>query len=689
MLPSTLRHCSCSFSLSLQLTFPLLIIFSLFTPPTVSEAVPFADLTLRETPYNSNISHPPSTVLSVLTLPEFLRQRVAPSGTPVAPNNDAEMLAKHYSRGFGWNEEEDEKDADAGWVPAGLSTWEDAAPKLSENEDGWDGDGAAKDTVVVSWRQKNNAGVRVTFVTNATSTAENMVKKYTHVYLISLDRSSSDSDKLELRPSSITTGILAFDLSHIWQVNPSSSPHNAAYVLPHARSYVPSARDGRLPSPFRAFKFSFLALDRSTEGVNADRSPALLAGEWETLLTGATYLAKWPFSATSGRLRTTSVEIGSGESQQIAAATWAWRINIVRVRGIAYSPVQKRYFLAQTPLLDQNSKEDRPAGNFDVPADLIPWIPGSNSASYDGSLARGVAALAYVRDQDELWMVGTSEGARGVVGVDMEKYSPRKSSSPSSTETSGPTATQTDSSQTTTAVASTDDPGSSSSSSGTNKSAIAGGVVGGVLGTFAIVAAAFFLRRRQRRDGVDRSLDPTNGSAVMGSAYPPNGFRSAQPGDDFGPLGADRGEIPMIKPELEATEAAGGGGGYTGGYVGKYPTTDRDPEKAKEIGGDERWELASPTTPPSPTANPLVSPVTPVTPGPVPAVTVARTGTPASTSTTATKDMPARKPVPGSPGSPAEPPEGGYRYPPGARGTVFAELPAVEPQAEQDVETKQ
>ncbi|KAF8454296.1 hypothetical protein BDZ91DRAFT_786589 [Kalaharituber pfeilii] len=522
MRSSTPHHLPSSFRSCLPLTLPLLLL-SLFTPPTVSEALPSSSLKLRETGYNPSITSPPPIVLSVYNLPEFLRFILAPSGTPVASNNDAEMLPKHYTRGFGWNKEEDQKDADAGWVPAGLATWEDASPTVSEGEDGWKGDDSAKDTAIVSWRQENNAGVRITIIGNATSTSKSAVKKYAHIYLVSLSRSSEESE-LEIHPlggvdpgtslvwhhnwlyvGNDTTGILAFDLSHIWKVNPSSSPHNATYVLPQARSYVPSTNDKRFLQPFQEFKFSFLTLDRSTEV--ADGSPSMLAGDWETSAARGTYMIKWPFTPGGGRLKTVMTD-----GLLIATATWAWRMDIVRVRGIAYSPVQKKYFIAQKPQRDANSTEERPAGDFNVSGDLISWAPDSDEDSHDGVLARGVAGLAYVRNQDELWMVGTSEGARGVVGVDAEGYAPGgpSPSSTGTTETSRPTVTQVETtSQTSTSSsgASADSDSDSGSSSRVNKSAIAGGVIAGGMVAIAICIAAFFFCRRHRRNRGERRIN--------------------------------------------------------------------------------------------------------------------------------------------------------------------------------------
>lgn len=247
------------------------------------------------------------------------------------------------------------------------------------------------------------------------------------------------------------------------------------------------------PARWQTFTFDFLSLDRNST------SPCLLAGEYEEEDTAMTYLARWSFDPSNGRLKT--VQTGG---KSIATSVWAYRITILRARGIIFA--HDAYYIGRLRKVGGTT-----IGDMNQRAGLYIWKPGTLVNPIEQALPRGAGGMAYSPNEDLMWTVGATGGARGVVGILAGGFlESQTSSSPGTNSTGAPLG----------------NPGDSLNPS-TPPQPHTRAIVGGVLGSFlmlALLAVSFiFWRRRRQADVAKEALCP-----------PP-------------------GELPTHKPELDTS----------------------------------------------------------------------------------------------------------------------------------------
>ncbi|KAK2749390.1 hypothetical protein FQN57_006322 [Myotisia sp. PD_48] len=202
------------------------------------------------------------------------------------------------------------------WVPQGLTSSADAAKGGK-----WEG----KDAFIVSWHDKDDTSVRVTFVDNSND-------KYRHVLLVVPD-GKDNFKRLAIHAGGIMwygntlwvvdtdRGIRVFDLNNIWRVESGDgvgkkagggySAQGYEFVIPQIRAYH--------WTPDQAFKFSWISLDRQGGG------DTLMVGEFRDSNKYPIRFVKWPLDATTQRLKM--------DSKKVAVASWAYCVGILRVQG--------------------------------------------------------------------------------------------------------------------------------------------------------------------------------------------------------------------------------------------------------------------------------------------------------------------------------------------------------------------
>lgn len=271
-------------------------------------------------------------------------------------------------------------------------------------------------------------------------------------------------------------------------------------------------------------------------------APELLIGEYGE--SGYTYMAKWPLDSTTGQLQTNS-------TTNISSATWAYRINVMRVRGMVRA--HGKYFIGRL-----FAPEGSQIGLKDERGEVYHWAPGNGGLDPIGRLPRGVGGLAYSPDKDRIWAVTLSEGNRGVVGIragvyldipddedtDESENQDSPTSSTSTTTTPTPTATPIPTSDPSTQDDEDEDTSSDQPESKNNTPTILGGVLGSLAGVGIVLWLILVCLRRRRQEFEAHNLS----SQDPNPAYPPPGFMH---GTDDGFY--HKGEIPMLKSELDAS----------------------------------------------------------------------------------------------------------------------------------------
>ena len=556
----------------------------LLSPPANAQYIhPPYNLTLLESPRNANLtlSEP---LMTSHNLPQFLTTIVSKSGLIATTPTDEDTQILAYTRGFRWADEKNSTE----WTPVAVATWEDSVSDVTSEKEMEGVEDGVRGAMMVSWRHegaegKGDMGVRVSFIVNGT--VKGGRKRYLHVLLVE-DVSKTTSadvqitvlqnmnsrgglvwhgDYLYLGDS--TKGLRVFNMNNIWQVPDPKKTFGYKYILPQERTYTPQ----NFPQSYKYFTFAFLAMDRNST------PPSLLVGEYEPSDSGATYLAKWPFDGITGRLKTSSTK-----TKTTAEANWGYRITVPRVRGMVLAGT--KYFIVQLPGLEgQPEVED-----VTQKAGAYIWLPGTMVERVEGVFPRGGAGIAYLNSTGEVWAVGTAEGSRAVLAIDAGEYL-KPGGDGGGTSTGGAGDTQASStatrppgtSQTGGGAANTPDPSATSSNTNTTTTtntnttappsapptgAIVGGVIGALIGLILLILLVLYLRRRR--------TPPTDPNPP----YPPPGFRSASVGDDYG---AYQGEIPMVKPELDAN------GTQVHDYAAAVAAAGETAEEKRDL---QRWE---------------------------------------------------------------------------------------------------
>ncbi|KAI5805461.1 hypothetical protein DFH27DRAFT_372508 [Peziza echinospora] len=513
----------------LHLAFIFGVLQCLFSSFSAALQVDHSDIRLLETNYNSALSTLDSKADQKLNLAEFLSVVAKDGLRTSAPAEDDKGL-KFYLKGFRWNA--DDEKANPNWEPQGVTTWEDSLNGLGDRP----ADDSYKTAMAVAWKDTSstsNKGIRVTFVVNGTA-ADSAQKRYGHILLVDEPSVSGDEIKFKAIPTSTEAGLIwhgswlyvtdmkngirAFDLSHIWRVKNEVAP-GVKYILPQARMYTPS-----FPERHKTFNFAFIALDRNST------PPGLLVGSWSEDPNQNTLLIKFPMD-TSNRPLT----IKEGD-QLRSNANWAYEIDIERVIGITFA--NGYYYIARIPAIQGSSQPDRTAKGS-----LFVWRAGFTVDEAVGVLARAPGGIAYTKDQDELWSVGSRSGFRSIVAVKASNHIKGNNEQPitRTTSTNSATSTPTQADPTSSGLPPTGslDPSLSEGTSGGGKSKakIAGPIAGTLIGVGLVTGLIIFLLRKRRRT-TKKTEEENTGTG--------NFYAGGQQGSN-----AD-GEIPVVKPELDA-----------------------------------------------------------------------------------------------------------------------------------------
>lgn len=241
-----------------------------------------------------------------------------------------------------------------------------------------------------------------------------------------------------------------------------------------------------------------------------------------------TYLARWQFDPGTGGLKT--VQTGG---KSIATSVWAYRITVLRARGIIFA--HDAYYIGRLRTLDGTS-----VGDMNERAGLYIWEPGTLVDPIEQVLPKGAGGMAYSPNGDLMWAVGTAQGARGVVGILAGGFLESQTSSPPGPNFTGaslgnlgdsPSSSASSPNFTGAPLGNSGDSPSSSDSSQPPAGAIAGGVLGGLLILALLAVLVLYWRRRRQAD------------VAKEAQYP--GFVE---GDEL-----YKGEIPTHKSELDAS----------------------------------------------------------------------------------------------------------------------------------------
>ncbi|KAF8420899.1 hypothetical protein EV426DRAFT_576172 [Tirmania nivea] len=560
----------------------VITLLCIFTDPVLSEKLDTKNLTLIETTYNSTLTTIPSDTSSTkYTLSQFLSNVVAKTGLSTVSTTDEDQGLRYYQTGFRWDPDEDVNSSY--WQPLAVSTWQDTvfngtSAELASVDNAWKG------AMVVSWKHTAtdmNGGVKVTFVVNGTG-AEGASRKYSHVLLVNNVAEKKGGgmtfdtiNATDFRGGLVwyggwlylgdgKAGLRAFDVNHIWKVD-SKDAFGMEYILPQARMYNPSG----FPTLYRPFTFDFMSIDRNST------PPSLLVGNYQDNASGMTLLAKWPLDGTNGRLATKTVD-----GKLVTTASWGYRMTILNVRGMVFA--HQRYYIAR-PATATGSNA---AVDMNERGMLWLWSPGQIVDPINGVLPRGVGGLAYSPDGDDLWAVAVTDGSRGVIGIKAGGYvgevvPPVTKPTPTPTglpnATSGPT--------------NSNIPDGGTAGSKANTGAIVGGVIGGIAAGAVLLWLFFMYRHRKAARDAERQL-----TSQGADQYPPPGFVTGTDEYDH------KGEIPMLKSELDASSTQVNHAGYAAAVARSTGSTEH-------IEALDEWEKKKaaarmPARKPSPMATP-------------------------------------------------------------------------------------
>ncbi|CAN6596774.1 hypothetical protein TRVA0_001S03312 [Trichomonascus vanleenenianus] len=262
------------------------------------------------------------------------------------------------------------------WVPQGISSTQDAHEK---------GDWNGKKAWVVSWHNKDDTSVRVTFIDQDTH-------KYRHVLLV-YPTAKDNFNVVKLHAGGIvwygdtlwvvdtSIGVRVFDLSNVWQVSKGDgvgksgdkwTAANYKYVIPQKAYYKMS------PSGFR---FSYVSLNRG------DSPDTLLFGEYQ----------KKDKADTTRHIKA-SLDYNK-RALKDSKPVWGYCVGTARMQGAVHA--------GSTVYLSQSNGED--------PGKLIAWKPGSASKSIFAAMPRSPEDLSYNPAAKKLYTVTEAANHRYVL----------------------------------------------------------------------------------------------------------------------------------------------------------------------------------------------------------------------------------------------------------------------------------
>jgi len=323
--------------------------------------------------------------------------------------------------------------------------------------------------------------------------------------------------------------------------------------------YSPSG----FPLSYRSFTFDFMSIDRNST------PPSLLVGEYEDKQNRLTYIAKWPLDGSKGLLATNRVD-----GKLVSRANWGYKMSILAVQGMVFA--HKKYYIGCWTVTTTSGAK----GDMNERGDLYVWTPGQYADEIKRSLPRGLGGMAYSPDGDKLWAIGATEGSRGVVGINAVGYAGKDIPT-----VTNPTPTPTNYTSPTPEADNSKNPGGSTST-------IVGGVIGGIAGGALFIWLFFMYRRKAARDA-ERQL-----TSQGVDQYPPPGF--AHGTDEY----YHKGEIPVVKPELDASSTQVNHAGYAAAVA----RSSGSGEHIEALGEWEKKKAVSrmPARKPVPMATPAV-----------------------------------------------------------------------------------
>lgn len=270
------------------------------------------------------------------------------------------------------------------WIPQGISSTADAFDK---------GDWNGKHALVVSWHNKDDSMVRVTFINQDT-------KKYRHALLVYPNAADDFTTFSKLHAGGIVwygdtlwvadtkNGARIFDLSNIIKVSAGKkvgkvkgknkwTAANYRYVIPQKGYYKSS----------KAFKHSFLSLDR------IDKPDTIMFGEYRTqtdINNGAIsrlvkYELDWDKRAIKG-----------------SKAKWAYCMGTERMQGaVSYGD---KYYISSS--------------NNGKPSNLYTWSPGQSTTKHENYFPPFSEDLSFDTKKGYLYTITEDAGMRYVLTYD-------------------------------------------------------------------------------------------------------------------------------------------------------------------------------------------------------------------------------------------------------------------------------
>jgi hypothetical protein len=284
-----------------------------------------------------------------------------------------------------WEETSDFDDMNTEkWVPQGISSSADAYDK---------GDWNGKKAWVVSWHEKDDAMVRVTFVDMDT-------KKYRHVLLVIPTAEDDFSSFKKLHAGGIVwygdtlwvpdtgVGVRVFDLSNVFKVSTGDKigKNGDKWTAAGYKYIIP--QKGYYKNAVETFHHSFCALDRT------DSPDTILFGEYqpksEVDKGTPTRVGKWELDFEKRALK------GS-------AAKSVYCLGIERMQGAM--TVNNKYYISSS--------------NVDAQSNLYTWQPGKNKDKNAHFFPPHSEDISYNKHGNEFYVVTEGKGERFIVTYDL------------------------------------------------------------------------------------------------------------------------------------------------------------------------------------------------------------------------------------------------------------------------------